>query len=196
MRLLILSTLLIFISACSSATSEPTSSQTLLTEVKPVSSATVATREPDQESKPSATSTVEPIFTVTPPLEASETPTGTAIDLVEPVIFFQIEGGIAGLMQNWMIYPDGSISGEQGVDCQVEPESVANILELAEENGFFMMSFVKTPNVCCDFFTFDLTIRTADLENSVRVSDGDPKMPDELRELILAVQQMLFDCIA
>jgi hypothetical protein len=129
-------------------------------------------------------------------LEASETPTGTAIDLLEPVIFFQIEGGIAGLMQNWKIYPDGTISGEQEVDCQVEPESVANILELAEENGFFMMSFVKTPNVCCDFFTFDLTIRTADLENSVRVSDGDPKMPDELRELILAVQQMLFDCIA
>jgi hypothetical protein len=129
-------------------------------------------------------------------LEVSETPTGTAIDLVEPVILFQIEGGIAGLMQNWMIYPDGSISDGQEVDCQVEPERVANILELAEENGFFEMSFVKTPNVCCDFFTFDLTFRTADLENSVRVSDGDPKLPDELRELIVAVQQMLFDCIA
>lgn len=99
-----------------------------------------------------------------------------------------------GMMQTWAVYADGHILTEQNSDCQVEPESITNILTLAREKGFFEMSFKEVPAICCDFFTYTLTIHMGDMVNTIVVSEGDPKMPQELRELLASVQQTVNSC--
>jgi hypothetical protein len=123
-----------------------------------------------------------------------ETPTSPAQNPETPVIIFEQAGGLMGIMQTWAIFAGGQVLSEQNSTCQVEPESISGIQTTALESGFFEMSFPEAAAICCDFFTYTLTIHSEDRVNTVVVSEGDPKMPQELRELIAAVQQTVSSC--
>jgi hypothetical protein len=188
MRLLTLGASIILLAACNSAISEPTPTHIPLTQVSTTTTLESVRDNQVRESEPGATATFEPFDTALPTLEPGPVPVGTELGSDKPVILFQLEGGIAGTVQNWKSYRKGRVYDQQENECQVEPESILELLKLAEDKAFFKMSFEETPNFCCDFFTFTLSVRSDELENFVRVSDGDPNMPDELRELIAAVQ--------
>jgi len=79
-------------------------------------------------------------------------------------------------------------------DIQVEPALVQEIQTTAGEFGFFDAVYMPPKNICCDFFTFTLSISSGDELNAVVVSDGDPNMPQEIRELISSVQHTVASC--
>ena len=99
-----------------------------------------------------------------------------------------------GMNQTWYISAGGEISSEQDSLCQVEPEAIADAIELAEEIGFFDMPAKEAPDICCDFFTFTLSIQSGDQSNTITISEGDPNLPQEFRELLTSVQRVVYDC--
>ena len=107
---------------------------------------------------------------------------------------FQQEGGLMGMTKTWYISAGGEIASEEDGICQVEPEAVADVIELAEEIGFFDMPVKEAPDICCDFFTFTLTIHLGDQSNTITVSEGDPNLSQEFRELLTSVQRVVYSC--
>lgn len=99
-----------------------------------------------------------------------------------------------GIMQSWAISPGGQVVTEQNGTCQVDPERLSDIQTAAVESGFFEMSLPEAAAICCDFFTYTLTIHSGNMVNTVVVSEGDPKLPQDLRELIASVQQTISSC--
>ncbi len=97
-------------------------------------------------------------------------------------------------MQTWLIYSDGTVRTEGKPDCQVVAESVSDIQSEAGRMGFFDLSYESAPGICCDFFTYTITMQSEERANSVMVSDGDQKMPQELRDLLTSVQQIVNSC--
>ena len=101
-----------------------------------------------------------------------------------------------GMMKTWEIFADGTVASEGRSLCQVEPALVQEIQTTAGEFSFFDAVYMPPKNICCDFFTFKITISSGDELNAVVVSDGDPNMPQEIRELISSVQQIVNSCEA
>lgn len=195
MRLIFLLVVVTFLAACGNPELEPTSALLPVTEVGPSSDISTPTVEPTRTTRPSDTPTTAVAeLTEVYPTSPVETPTGSAQTAGEPVIILQQEGGYAGVMQTWAIYADGHILTEQNSSCRAEPESISDLQTMAEESGFFEMSFTQASAICCDFFTYTLTIQSGDMVNTVVVSEGDPKMPQELRELLFSVQQTVNSC--
>lgn len=195
MRLVYLLAVVTYLAACGSSEPEPTSALLPATEVGPSSDLSTPTVELTRIAKPSdSPSTAVANLTEVYPTSPMETPTGPAQTAGEPVIIFQQEGGLMGGLQTWVINDNGQILTEENSDCQVEVASISDIQSAAVESGFFEMSFSDAPAICCDFFTYTLTIHSGDMVNIIVVSEGDPKMPQELRELLASVQQTVNSC--
>ena len=99
-----------------------------------------------------------------------------------------------GMLKTWEIFADGTVVSEGSPVCQVDPSEIRDIQVAAGEIGFFESSYAASKNICCDFFTFTLTINSGDEANTVVVSDGDPNMPQEIRDLISSVQEIVTSC--
>jgi hypothetical protein len=195
MRLVYLLVVITSLVACGDLEPEAPSALLPVTEVGPSSDLSTPTVELTMTMRPGdspATAVANPTDVF--PTAQAETPTASAENDDEPVIIFQQEGGLMGMMQTWVIYDNGQVLTEENADCQVEIESISYVQTAAEESGFFDMSFSDAPAICCDFFTFTLMIRSGDMMNTVVVSEGDPKMPQELRELLTSVQQTVNSC--
>lgn len=196
MRLIFLLPLVLLLAACGSSQPEPTAAQVEVSEIAPTSpsiSASVAaptwTPTPTTELLPTATAKV-----VQTPSESTKTPAEPPQSLGEPVIVFHQEGGYAGIMKSWGIFADGTVASEGSSLCQVDPALVQDIQTAAADIGFFDTVYGPPKNICCDFFTFTLTINSEDEVNTIVISDGDPNMPQEIRELISSVQQIVDSC--
>lgn len=108
-----------------------------------------------------------------------------------PVIVLRQEGGIAGVENGWTIYGDGRIVTNSGDEIQVEPEEVTEALVTIEQTGFFNLEQREPSDICCDFFTYTLLVRSDDSENIVVISEGDPNIPRALSEALAAVQDLI-----
>jgi len=106
-----------------------------------------------------------------------------------PVIIVSQEGGIAGIQQSWEIYPDGAVVSGGAEVCRVADSVISSILSSSSETGFFTTSYTSPPAICCDYFTFTLTLHSGERANTISISDGDSKAPQELRELLASVRQ-------
>ena len=106
--------------------------------------------------------------------------------------FFLIqEGGFAGVDLTWSIYENGLIVTPAGEELSVAPAVVDELLEIITQSGFFEIVQSKSSNICCDFFTYTLTVSTGEQNNVITLSDGDPNKPAGLSEAISAVQQVI-----
>ena len=198
---MILLLLALLLAACGTSETEPTAAQGEITKVAPgpslsVSESVIAPTWTAMPTKEPPQATAEP--TMTAAVKASQTPsesTKTPIEAPnEPVIIFQQEGGIMGMMKTWEIFADGTVASEGTSLCQVDPAMVQILQGTASDIGFFDAAYTPPKNFCCDFFTFTLTISSDDEVNTVVVSDGDPNMPLEIRELISSVQEVVNSC--
>ena len=142
---------------------------------------------------PTATTVLLPTHTrSTPPtLSAEDAAGGATEEAGEPVIIFNQTGGFAGVDLTWSIYANGLIVTPDGEELSVDPASVDELLEIITQAGFFELVQPKPGNICCDFFTFTLTVNNGDMENVITYNDGDPNKPAGLSEAVSAVQQML-----
>ena len=134
----------------------------------------------------------------TPPPSAIEPTAATRVSLTpqdssaaSAVIILGQEGGIAGVQNEWTIYGDGRIVTNNGDELMVEPEEVTALLETIEQAGFFDLEQPEAADICCDFFTFTLTIKSGELEKRIVMSEGDPSIPQALSETLAAVQELI-----
>lgn len=186
--LAIIASLSLVLAGCGSPGEEPTASSATLppqatattpvepspTEALPTETAPAAT--PTEESDPA--SLPEETFAVLD--KTITTPEGA-------VIYFSQEGGFAGVMNHWFIYPDGTIVNSAGQTNQVAPEDVTVALDTVERSGFYDLNQPKPSDVCCDFFHYTLIARDGNQSNAVSLSEGEPDLPAAFSESVAAM---------
>ncbi|MFQ5595793.1 MAG: hypothetical protein ACE5HA_16730 [Anaerolineae bacterium] len=127
------------------------------------------------------------------PAEVESWPSGKlGAVLGEAVIIYERSGGLAGVSEQWSIYPDGRIVAGDGREWQVEPEQVKQLTSDIKSLGFFDMSGQYMPlNQCCDRFTYTLVVRSGDKINRVTTIDAAPEVPASLWEVLGAVRSFV-----
>ena len=120
------------------------------------------------------------------PDEASSRAVSTDI-----VLTYQREGGIAGITQEWVIYPDGHIIGPGDQEMKVPPQEVIALLaEAAEIESSSLQESYIPEDACCDQFTYTITIKVGDQETTIQTSDG-AEQPEQLTFLLTSIEELL-----
>lgn len=125
--------------------------------------------EPTHEADPRSTDQTPTPPTATPGDKAA----GAAI-------IYQRSGGIAGLVEEWRIYPDGRVVSAEGKEHEVPPQEVSALLVEIEALGFFEM---RDPGglsaTCADCFSHEITVSSGGKLNRITVAGGnyDPQDP-------------------
>lgn len=202
MRMLFVILIILLLSACSAPGAEPTLAPT----APPIDTAApppTPTAEPTEPATEAPTPTAPPVETVDvepsagafepgdTPAEESPSMEDEAILPEEAVILLGQEGGFAGVMNTWVIFPDGRVVDKSGAEFQVKPELVAGLLETIDQSGFYSLSQPKPSDVCCDFFTYTLIASEGSQRNAITLSEADPNMPESLLLTIRAVQELI-----
>lgn len=108
------------------------------------------------------------------------------------VIDYHREGGIAGLIEGWTIFSDGRVVSLDGTEGRLSPQVVTELLTLIREAGFFEMAPSYIPqNVCCDRFSYRLTVQHEGQIYTVNTVDAAPDMPPELDRILGEIDQVL-----
>ena len=113
---------------------------------------------------------------------------GVSTDIV---ITYQREGGVAGITQEWIIYPDGQIIGPGGKEMKAPPKEVIALLAKAAEieSSSLKESYVPE-NACCDQFIYTVIVKVGNQETKVRTSDG-AEQPEQLTSLLTGIEDLL-----
>ena len=97
------------------------------------------------------------------------------------VLHYQKSGGIAGVDEQWMVYPDGRITGNDGTERQVTPEEVDKLLSDLETAGLFAIdSGYTSPAICCDQFTHVVIVVKGDQAVQFTAVDSDEAAPQAI----------------
>ena len=181
---LIIAVLMVVLAACtpSSKDSDGEESRTpeVATEVIPTSTpAARATRIPTNTSMPATKSPTQ-----TPRSLPSENYAGV-------LIIFRQEGGFAGLDITWRIYNDGRIEQDDEIIGELDQNALLLLMDKIDGSGFYDMDLAEPENICCDFFTFTITVLDGDRANSITISEADPAMPPGLEDVIRLVLQLV-----
>ncbi len=129
---------------------------------------------------------------------AKGTPVPMKIPLPEgsPLIVFRRSGGLMGVSESWVIYEDGrvvyqeEIKGESAAG-EIDTQEVAQLLALIEETGFFSFSDSYMPqNICCDRFSYEITLFQDGPSKRVTTMDG-AEAPEGLWTIIGELNKLL-----
>lgn len=189
----IITCLALVLAGCGGAGEEPTA-------VPPTTTALETVPPPPTSAVPTATLTDIPptaIATTSPPADTDppislpeETITVADLTITLPegaVIYFRQDGGFAGVMYSWLIYPDGTIVNSADQTSQVEASAVAAALETIKISGFYNLTQPEPSNICCDFFHYTLIVRDGVNSNVISLSEGEPNLPAAFNESVGAV---------
>ena len=156
--------------------------------VEPVSPLTVPYSMPpgeDTSPLPQPTSTPTPGEGST--AVSAESPAAEGIALV-----YARSGGLAGVSERWVIYDDGRVVTGDGQEAYVMAKAVTQFVRDAEKLGFFeMASRYMSKNTCCDRFTYEIMIRSADRTNTVVTLDATPNAPQALWDILSSARQLV-----
>ena len=125
-------------------------------------------------------------------------PTGTLLESKpqthpEAVIVFKRSGGIVGIMEEWQLFSDGTLTKNGEPKDSLTPEQTGQLLSQIEQLGYFGLGSAYLPqNTCCDRFLYELTVTLDDRSHTVKTMDGVETAPQELWD-ILAIVISLFD---
>jgi hypothetical protein len=110
------------------------------------------------------------------------------------VLIYQRSGGFAGTSEGWKVFANGRIVADDGSETRVSTEKVADLLRTVEELAFFEMTGNYMPeDICCDRFTYVLTIRSGDKENTVTTIDAAPNTPEAFWDILDVVDHFITD---
>ncbi len=113
---------------------------------------------------------------------------GVATDIE---ITYRREGGIAGITQEWTIYPDGRIVNPFEQEFQTPPEEVIALLAKLEEiNSSSTQEAIIYEDSCCDQFTYTIIFKVGDRETLIRTSDGSDH-PQEVSSLLTEIKSLI-----
>jgi len=137
--------------------------------------------------------------------EGSPTPVGTkSIPLPvktplsegSPPIVFRRSGGLMGVSESWVIYEDGRVTYQEEIKGEsatgeIEAQELAGLLGLIEETGFFSFSDSYMPqNICCDRFSYEITVFKDGRGKRVTTMDG-AEAPEGLWTIIGELNKLL-----
>ncbi len=113
---------------------------------------------------------------------------GVSTDIV---ITYQREGGIAGITQEWIIFPDGRIIGPGDQEMTVPPQDVIALLAKAAavESSSLQKSYVPE-DACCDLFIYTIIVKVGDQETMIRTSDG-AEQPEQITSLLSDIENLI-----
>jgi len=78
----------------------------------------------------------------------------------------------------------------------VDQQLVMALLERISATGFFDLKQEKPSEVCCDFFTYALTVQDEQVSNTITYSEGDSAAPAIFLETIEEVRLFLDQTLA
>lgn len=139
---------------------------------------------------PSSTPTSEPTATTEP--TAITEPTATRPPTATPLpdrpqlpadlqFVFSQEGGFAGIKQEWVIDGRGRVT-QNGVEVQqLTEEKLTDLYQILLDNNFFTLApTYKAEEICCDFFTYRLTVTVNGQDTTATAIGGPPETPEWL----------------
>ncbi|MCL4870275.1 MAG: hypothetical protein KJ063_15025 [Anaerolineae bacterium] len=121
---------------------------------------------------PNPTATAAPVATSVPP--ASPLPDSPLQLPADLQFVFSQEGGFAGIKQEWVIDRRGRVT-QNGVEVQQLTEGeISDLYQILLDNNFFTLApTYKAEEICCDFFTYRLTV-TANGQDTTAIAIGEP----------------------
>lgn len=106
-------------------------------------------------------------------------------------ITYKRQGGIAGITQEWIIYPDGRIIGSEGQELKVPPEQVISLLaEASEIDSSTLQESYVPDNACCDQFIYTIVVKVGDQETMLQTSDG-AEQPEQVTSFIISIENLI-----
>lgn len=134
------------------------------------------------------------------PGEAKGTPVPGKIPLPEgsPLIVFRRSGGLMGVSESWVIYEDGQVAYQEEIKGEsaageIEAQELAGLLALIEERGFFSFSDSYMPqNICCDRFSYEITVFKDGQSKRVTTMDG-AEAPEGLWTIMGELNKLLVE---
>lgn len=206
--------LLMALSACTTTGGTETEEPTATTTEESLPPAPTAVEEPTAEptatdeptSTPEPTETAVPTATEAAPTEeaeAQQTPTtqvpqsegAIPVEVEIPegaVIVFTQRGGFMGLDDTWVFYPDGRVTLNDVAQTPLPPGRIDELVNDLALQGFFETTYTTEPNTfCCDFFDYTLAVQTAENQNYVSYSDGDPNLPQNLLDITTLMREII-----
>lgn len=127
------------------------------------------------EARPEPVS--EPTATVQVPAKPTDSGAGKSGGAA---IIYGRSGGIAGISEMWMIFPDGRVVSADGKVFAVPAVEVSALLAEIEDLGFFEISNPSgLPGTCADCFVHQITVNNGERLNSITVQGriSDPEDP-------------------
>jgi hypothetical protein len=137
------------------------------------------------------------VQTTTEPAAAEDDKTATQASASEAeldgaAIVFHRTGGVAGVDEEWKIYPDGRVVASEGEQRAIEADQVATLLQAIEALGFFeMKDSYGQLSQCNDCFTYKLTVSSGGKVKSVTTIDNASDAPPELGQVLEQINTLL-----
>jgi hypothetical protein len=142
------------------------------------------------ESNPPAAATAEPV--ATEEAKAATQVSASEAELDGAAIVFHRTGGVAGVDEEWKIYPDGRVVASEGEQRAIEAGQVATLLQAIEALGFFeMKDSYGQLSQCNDCFTYKLTVSSGGKVKSVTTIDNASDAPPELGQVLEQINTLL-----
>jgi hypothetical protein len=141
----------------------------------------------------SATTTPNP--TQAPLASPSVSPLTSPLMPGEALIVYHRSGGIAGLDETWLIYPDGRVQyqgGLAGQAKQLTANQLNRLIEQVRASNFFQLKDSYVPaDTCCDRFLYEITVSLDGRVKTVRTLQAEPDVPATLGNLPADINSIL-----
>jgi hypothetical protein len=112
-------------------------------------------------------------------------------NLPEYVISMEVSGGIAGITEEYTLFPDGRIVSSQGKEARVSAQQLAGVYASLDEHRFFEMEEDYTLfSNCRDCFTYIVTVQDGDRFKTVKAEEGTTNAPQGLWVIVREISKL------
>ena len=142
-----------------------------------------AVPEPDM----TATAVPEPEMTATAVPEP-DTPHNTS----DTIIIYGRSGGFAGLQQEWTIHANGQIVLPDGSQKEIDVAQAQVLFDTVKTANFQSLNEAYMPkDICCDLFTYTVTVQTGNETQTITTMDEAPNVPAELTAVLQTINELI-----
>jgi len=131
--------------------------------------------------------------------------TAPPVDMQGAAVYYEVSGGVAGGLDRYFIYEDGSVEkhiGPPGSEApimlyEVDPTRVARLIADLGKAGFFELDGDYLPEeLCCDRRTFVISAALGEQSNMIQTMDGVEDLPLGVTESLRLLQEFVDELAA
>ena len=147
-----------------------------------------ATDVPEPNIPPDTITAVpEPDMTATGEPEP-DTPHNTS----DTIIIYGRSGGFAGLQQEWTIHANGQIVLPDGSQTEIDVAQAQVLFDTVKTANFQSLNEAYMPkDICCDLFTYTVTVQTGNETQTITTMDEAPNVPAELTAVLQTINELI-----